>query len=117
MKKKVFAALIFCALTMFAACSDKAEQKTATAEEGQATEVKDVEGRKNFGKKTLITPQPAIMIATYDADETPDVMMAAWGGQCGMNQISFELSSFSHLANQAYMVCCHFMRLLYSLMP
>lgn len=99
MKKKVFAAFIFFALTMFAACSDKAEQKTATAEEGQATEVKDVEGRKNFGKKTLITPQPAIMIATYDADETPDVMMAAWGGQCGMNQISFELSAHKTTEN------------------
>ena len=53
--------------------------------------VQDVAGRRNFGAHAVITPLPAIMIATYDAAGTPDVMMAAWGGQCGRNLICFNL--------------------------
>lgn len=55
--------------------------------------VKNVAGRKNFGRRAVITPLPAIMIATYDASQTPDVMMAAWGGQCGPRHICFNLSA------------------------
>jgi len=55
--------------------------------------IQNVEGRVNFGSQhPVITPAPCIMIATYDANQNPDVMMAAWGGQCGMNQITFDLS-------------------------
>ena len=55
--------------------------------------IEDVEGRKNFGAQhSVITPLPCIMIATYDQNQTPDVMMAAWGGQCGSNHICFNLS-------------------------
>ena len=32
------------------------------------------------------------MIATWDEKQNPDVMMAAWGGQCGPKHITFELS-------------------------
>ena len=32
------------------------------------------------------------MIATWDENKNPDVMMAAWGGQCGPKHITFELS-------------------------
>ncbi|MBQ9587969.1 MAG: flavin reductase [Bacteroidales bacterium] len=39
-----------------------------------------------------VTPQPALMIGTYDEQGNPDVMMAAWGGQCGGNQVCFSLS-------------------------
>lgn len=53
----------------------------------------NVAGRVNFGNRgTVITPLPCIMIATYDEQGTPDVMMAAWGGQCGYRQICFNLS-------------------------
>ena len=52
-----------------------------------------MEGRKNFGDAGIITPLPAIMIATYDEKENPDVMMAAWGGQCGPKHICFNLSA------------------------
>ena len=58
----------------------------------EKVEVKEVEGRKNFNDKVVITPLPAIMIATWDENENPDVMMAAWGGQCGPKHITFELS-------------------------
>ena len=57
----------------------------------QKEKVQEVAGRKNFNHG-LITPLPAIMIATYDENENPDVMMAAWGGQCGPNHICFNLS-------------------------
>ena len=36
--------------------------------------------RKNFGAKTMCYPMPVFMIATYNADGTPNVMNAAWGG-------------------------------------
>ncbi|MBQ2192372.1 MAG: flavin reductase [Prevotella sp.] len=32
------------------------------------------------------------MIATWDEKKNPDVMMAAWGGQCGPKHITFVLS-------------------------
>ena len=37
-------------------------------------------GRKNFGPNHALvtTPQPCVMIATWDKDHNPDVMMAAW---------------------------------------
>ncbi|MBR1849788.1 MAG: flavin reductase [Bacteroidales bacterium] len=46
-----------------------------------------------MGAKTYVTPQPALMIATYDAEGTPNVMMAAWGGQCDGNKVCFCLST------------------------
>ena len=53
-----------------------------------------VEGRVNFGVKNplVTTPQPCVMIATWDKDHTPDVMMAAWAGQLDYNQIVISLS-------------------------
>lgn len=57
-----------------------------------AQEAKEVKGRENFGQNAVITPLPAIMIGTYDAKGNPDVMMAAWGGQCGPHHICFNLS-------------------------
>jgi flavin reductase (DIM6/NTAB) family NADH-FMN oxidoreductase RutF len=78
-----------------AACGNKEQKSEQNANENPAKEkieVKQVEGRKNFSDKTVITPLPAIMIATWDADKNPDVMMAAWGGQCGPKHICFNLS-------------------------
>ena len=78
---------------MLGACGNKNEQPAAEASATpEQTELQNVEGRQNFGAKAIITPLPAIMIATYDAQDNPDVMMAAWGGQCGPNHICFNLS-------------------------
>ena len=54
----------------------------------------EVAGRKNFGGQhaLMTTPQPCVMIATWDKDHTPDVMMAAWAGQYDHNQIVVSLS-------------------------
>lgn len=81
--------------TTFAACGD---QKTAdeqpVTEQPTATELqlKPVAERTSLGAKMYVTPQPALMIGTYDEQGNPDVMMAAWGGQCGGNQVCFSLS-------------------------
>ena len=54
----------------------------------------EVAGRKNFGPAhaLMTTPQPCVMIATWDKDHTPDVMMAAWAGQYDHNQIVVSMS-------------------------
>ena len=56
--------------------------------------LKEVADRKNFGPQhaLMTTPQPCVMIATWDKDHTPDVMMAAWAGQYDYNQIVVSLS-------------------------
>ncbi|MBR1570745.1 MAG: flavin reductase [Bacteroidales bacterium] len=40
----------------------------------------------------MTTPQPCVMIATWNKEHTPDVMMAAWAGQYDYNQIVVSLS-------------------------
>ena len=80
---------------IMAACNSK--NGTSTNQEveptnNQTMELKNVEERTNLGDKLYVTPQPALMIATYDADGTPDVMMAAWGGQYDNKQVCFSLS-------------------------
>ena len=36
--------------------------------------------KKNLGKKNWMFPMPVLMIGTYNADGTPNMMNAAWGG-------------------------------------
>ena len=55
--------------------------------------------RKDFEDDMIVTPLPVLMIATYDEEGRPDVMPCAWGGQCGMNQITFELSAHKTTSN------------------
>ena len=54
----------------------------------------EVAGRKNFGAAhaLITTPQPCVMIATWDENKNPDVMMAAWAGQYDYGQIVISLS-------------------------
>ena len=90
MKVKSMALAVATVLSL-AACNSNNQNNTTMEQNKKAQEVA---GRKNFGAQhPVITPLPCIMIATYDADQTPDVMMAAWGGQCDYNKITFELSA------------------------
>lgn len=98
MKKTLISLL--CCMAM-AACSNSntqtAENNTSSQnQEPQVSEVKavqNVEGRTNFGaKEPIMTPMPCIMIATWDENKNPDVMMAAWGSQCDYDKIAFALS-------------------------
>ena len=82
------------AVMLLAACGNKQENNNNQQQQNQQTmELKNVNERTNMGAKLYVTPQPALMIATYDAEGTPDVMMAAWGGQYEGNQVCFQLSS------------------------
>ena len=49
--------------------------------------------RKNFGPKTWMYPMPVLIIGTYDKDNNPNAMNAAWGGTYDYNQIIISLSS------------------------
>lgn len=64
-------------------------------------EIQEVAGRKNFGAAhaLMTTPQPCVMIATWDENKTPDVMMAAWAGQYDHDQIVISLSKHKTTAN------------------
>ena len=88
-------ALVLTGALLITACGNKEQKSEANVNENptqEKIEVKAVEGRRNFSDKAVITPLPAIMIATWDENKNPDVMMAAWGGQCGPRHITFELS-------------------------
>ncbi|MBR5043626.1 MAG: flavin reductase [Bacteroidales bacterium] len=56
--------------------------------------LQEVAGRTNFGPNHALvtTPQPCVMIATWDENKNPDVMMAAWAGQLDYKQIVISLS-------------------------
>ena len=49
--------------------------------------------RKDFGAKPWLYPMPVLMIASYGADGTPNVMNAAWGGISEENEISLCISA------------------------
>ena len=49
--------------------------------------------RKNFGPKTACYPMPVYIIATYNADGTPNAMNAAWGGISEEKEISICVDS------------------------
>ena len=63
--------------------------------------LKEVSGRKNFGPyhALVTTPQPCVMIATWDKDHNPDVMMAAWAGQYDYKRIVVSLSKHKTTEN------------------
>lgn len=49
--------------------------------------------RKDFGAKPLIYPQPVFVLGTYDADGTPNAMVAAWGGISEADELSMCISA------------------------
>ncbi|MCR5795648.1 MAG: flavin reductase family protein [Solobacterium sp.] len=55
--------------------------------------------RKDFGKKTVITPLPVVIIGTYDADGIPNAMNAAWAGQVDAHQIMISLAKHKTTEN------------------
>ena len=63
--------------------------------------LKEITGRKNFGPNHALvtTPQPCVMIATWDKNHRTDVMMAAWAGQYDVRQIVISLSKHKTTEN------------------
>lgn len=92
MRKTITMAMLLLALT---ACNQNSKTTdNNNINMNQKEKAKEVAGRRNFGAQhPVMTPQPCIMIATYDENQVPDVMMAAWGGQCGYNKITFDLGA------------------------
>ena len=43
--------------------------------------------RKNFGAKTWLYPMPVLIVGSYDEQNVPNAMNAAWGGIYDTNQI------------------------------
>ena len=87
------------AITLLAACKTTNNQKNSEMNKQEA--LQEVAGRKNLGAShaLMTTPQPCVMIATWDKDHTPDVMMAAWAGQYDHNQIVVSLSKHKTTEN------------------
>lgn len=48
---------------------------------------------KELKTRAIVAPNPVLIIATYDADGTPDAMNVAWGGQCWGNEIAINISA------------------------
>lgn len=48
--------------------------------------------RKNIENKQAIFPMPVLMVATYNEDESVDVMNAAWGTMLSMNKVILNLT-------------------------
>lgn len=48
--------------------------------------------RKNFGAKPMIYPMPVLIIGTFDENDIPDAMNAAWGGISEEKEISICIS-------------------------
>lgn len=87
-------------LSVVMACNENNKPNNTSIDMNRKENVKEVAGRRNFGAQhPVMTPQPCIMIATYDEDQVPDVMMAAWGGQCDYNKIAFELGAHKTTEN------------------
>ena len=84
----------------FSACQGNSNK---TQDMNTETTLQEVAGRKNFGPNHALvtTPQPCVMIATWDAGRNPDVMMAAWAGQLDYKQIVISLSKHKTTENLA----------------
>ena len=55
--------------------------------------------RKDLGPQTWIFPMPVLIIGSYDANEKPNAMNAAWGGIYDYNQIMICLSAHQTTEN------------------
>lgn len=67
-------------LLVLAACNEKNSSNDKNAND-ITSKAKEVVGRKNFGTKfPVMTPQPCIMIATYDENQVPDDGDGGMGG-------------------------------------
>ena len=91
MRKILFTLL---AAAMLVACNQPNKSNLNNNEEMKEQTYQEVAGRKNFGTHhaLMTTPQPCVMIATWDENKTPDVMMAAWAGQLDYKQIVISLA-------------------------
>ena len=94
--------ILLAILALAAGCAtDNRPKENVKNAENMNQPLQEVAGRKNFGPDHALvtTPQPCVMIATWDKDKTPDVMMAAWAGQLDARQIVISLSKHKTTEN------------------
>ena len=93
--------LVLTLITLLALSGCKNTNTKNTQDMSFQEPLKEVQGRKNFGSSHALvtTPQPCVMIATWDKNHNPDVMMAAWAGQYDHNQIVVSLSKHKTTEN------------------
>lgn len=48
--------------------------------------------KKDLGVQPALYPMPVLMIATYNEDDTVDVMNMAWGGICARDMVALNIS-------------------------
>jgi flavin reductase (DIM6/NTAB) family NADH-FMN oxidoreductase RutF len=67
--------------------------------------------KRSLGAHPLLYPEPAFLVATYDAEGKANVMVAAWGGICSSDPLSLSVAvrpeRFTHdalLARKAFTV-------------
>ena len=68
--------------------------------------------KRSLGAAPLLYPEPALLIATYDSDDQPNAMTAAWAGICASDPVSLMVAiqppRHTHdalLARKAFTVC------------
>ena len=93
--------LLVAVLFLMAGCGNPETNNQQTQDMNTNETFNEVAGRKNFGPEHALvtTPQPCVMIATWDKDHTPDVMMAAWAGQYDYKQIVVSMSKHKTTEN------------------
>ena len=55
--------------------------------------------RKDFGVKPWVLPQPVLIIGTYDENDAPNAMNAAWGGTYDFDKIIISVSKHKSTEN------------------
>ena len=55
--------------------------------------------RRDFGVKPWVLPQPVLIIGTYDKDDKPNAMNAAWGGTYDFDKIIVSVSKHKSTEN------------------
>lgn len=61
---------------------------------------------KSFGPKAWMLPQPVLIIGTYDDNDKPNAMTAAWAGQWDGSEIMISMGS--HQTTENLNSCCDF---------
>jgi len=55
--------------------------------------------RKDFGVKPWVLPQPVLIIGTYDENDKPNAMNAAWGGTYDFDKVIISVSKHKSTEN------------------
>lgn len=48
--------------------------------------------KQEIKTRTIVAPQPVLIVATYDENGVADAMNVAWGGQCWDNEVALNIS-------------------------